>query len=403
MLINPQKKSYLPTLQSSKSSSINLSRTGTSNQDSIVKKIALAVINLLLIPFKLAQSAYYKLFKVEIKPKTGLFNNFFNAKTSIKELITKNKSTTALIGTVVTSLLALGYKASQRSSQKERLANTFASYIGSNKKLLVLTALATFALYKLVQKSSLGKLKKARRSKRANLKQLDLDKIKGSPECYETFKQILDDKNLANKKKSDLIITQIQAELGNFAVTEVDAENTDSIISFVNGDRKILIANAQIHFSDVLFDFLRKFHYAEGLNLLKEEIDGIKNNNAMNSVEKANAINNVFSEYLKCIHIGKLCLQEKNLKAILPCIEELPELTELYLYNNLLTFLPESITKLTQLEILYLDNNRLASLGPIMQLAKNSTQIKKVLLGENPLPLPHRLGRLSFYKDGVYR
>ncbi len=116
MLINSQNNNQ-SALQGLKSSFIRISKTGASGQASVVKKVALAVINLLLIPFRLAQKAYYKLFKVKAEPKTGLFNDFFNIRASIEKINQSTILKTALAGIGVASLISFGYKPSTQSSQ----------------------------------------------------------------------------------------------------------------------------------------------------------------------------------------------------------------------------------------------------------------------------------------------
>ncbi len=124
MLINYQKNYNQSALQSLKSSFIKLSETGASRQASLVKKVALAVINLLLIPFRLAQGAYYRLLKVKSEPKRGFFNNIFDSKTSIRELNQSTILKTALVGVGAAGLIALGYKPSTQNSQMELLSDT---------------------------------------------------------------------------------------------------------------------------------------------------------------------------------------------------------------------------------------------------------------------------------------
>ncbi len=516
MLINSQKNSYLPTLQSSKSSSINLSRTGASNQDSIVKKIALAVINLLLIPFRLAQSAYYKLFKVEVDPKAQAFNNFFDEKFSIKELIAKNKPTiikTALIGIGISSLIALGYKPSHQKGLLEDSIDSIVKFISSNK-LLPLSALGLGigSIIFIKGKCSRGNP--------------ELNKIKDSSECNKVLSQILNSKSLSDSDKLDSIKAQLHSEVKNFRIAEAQTvfmrilltklqidsgsaslkklanevnsiinkdispidkanlirkafievsnsdisiedaikntglgllpspiihplienlsnmeileldlsiENTNSIVSFVEGIRKVYIAEAQIHFSDVLVDSLQVRFSNDGriktaIDGLKNSINSIKDDDELTLVEKSNRINNVWENFLendltsKGLHlistIDFLSLENKGLKAVLPFIGKfknlkrlslaknnlisipeylgnLPNLQELTLSTTQLTFVPESIGNLNGVTTLDLANNQLTF---IPKFISNLPKLKTLELGKNRFQLPSKIGKLELKK-----
>jgi len=72
MKINYQKKYNLPIFQN-----LKISETSVFKLASLVKKVALVIIDLLLIPFKLAQEAYFKLFRAKMTPKTFFVNVFF--------------------------------------------------------------------------------------------------------------------------------------------------------------------------------------------------------------------------------------------------------------------------------------------------------------------------------------
>ncbi len=119
MKINYQKNYNQPIFQVLKTSETSVFKLA-----SLVKKVALVIINLLLIPFKLAQKAYCKLFRVKVAPKAFFVNNFFDRKTSIRDFIGKNLPSiikTALIGVGASTLIAFGFKGP--SAQSKQLAN----------------------------------------------------------------------------------------------------------------------------------------------------------------------------------------------------------------------------------------------------------------------------------------
>jgi len=212
MLISSQKKYY--QLQSLKSSFLKSSKTGISEHDSIVKKVALTIINLLLLPFRATYSAYCKLFKVKIKPETGLFNNFVDAKTAIKELITKHKPTvikTALIGIGISSLVAFGYKPSRQSSQSGLLVDiidSFVKFIPSNMLPYSALGIGTgLIIYK---------------SLRNFLVKIELNKITRSQDCRDALEQILNSHNLSYHQKLNSIKTMLRAEVKEIAEAQLN-------------------------------------------------------------------------------------------------------------------------------------------------------------------------------------
>ncbi len=80
-------------------------------------------------------------------------------------------------------------------------------------------------------------------------------------------------------------------------------------------------------------------------------------------------------------------------------LSQLSQLKMLYLSGNQLTSLPESLSQLTQLKWLYLDGNRLTSLPESLS---QLTQLRRLFLDSNQLtPLPESLSQLT-HLQGLY-
>jgi len=434
-----------------KSSFVKLLKTGITEQDSIVKKVALTIINLLLLPFRATYATYCKLFKVKIEPKTGLLNNFFDTKT-LKELITKHKPTiikTALIGIGISCLIAFGYKPSKQISNMELLAE----FISSNK-LLSFSASLGLAISSIIfikRDSAKIELNKIISS---NISSKELNKIINSKECRDAFGQILNSKSLSSCQKLNFIKAQLQTEIEHIknmknSTLQVEPgfsmESTDSIISFVEGTRKSFIAHAQIHFADVLIDSLITRFSPDPesypkivalpkkelsfLNSVKESIDSVKNKESLDLAEKSSEINEILKGLKEVINIESLSLERKGLMAVLPCIGEFTSLNGLYLGNNELTFIPESIDRLIHLKHLNLNNNKLTfipeSIGNLiglqyLYLHKNKltfipeflgklTNLQQLFLDENTIDFPKSIGNLEMLEmneagvSGIYK
>ncbi len=317
MLINYQKNYNQSALQSFKSSFIKLSETGASRQASLVKKVALAVINLLLIPFRLAQGAY-RLLKVKSEPKRGFFNHVLDSEKSIRELNQSTILKTALVGAGAAGLIALGHKPSASSSQVDLLSN-ISSLVLKIGSLPVIYSLISFAfnrekkptvqtqdeLSKIVDRATktpsfpisptkmlptnlvfkisndyldeisaasfnvAARINRKEAIRRKNtLAGKEILKISNSRECSELFAQILNSRSLSSITKLDSIKSHLQTEVNNFN-----------------------IAKDQIDFADKLVAKLKElFPNDETLNKLEKSIEATKALE-ISEITKANAIN----------------------------------------------------------------------------------------------------------------
>ncbi len=385
MLVNFKKNNYQSIFQNFKSSFISFYNIRISKPDSIIKKVALAVINLLLVPFKLAQGAYSKLFKIKMESKKGLLNIFFDKKTLIKKITTKNKPATAFIVVGISSLITLS---NRPSHQKGLLADSIVKFISSNK-FLSFSALGLGI-------GSIIFINRRINSEKITPGESPLNKIKKSEECCKVFKPILDNPYFSSSEKLNSIRAQIQAEVSNFKI-----KNPECIISFVEGNRKNLTLKAQIHFAEVLINELKiKFPY-EDFSKIEGILKNIKDEKKLNQVEKGNQINNALAENLRSNYplinqVKELDIRNKGLKVVLPCIEEFTALQSLYLGDNELTFLPESIGKLTNLKELYLHNNQITVLPESIGKLKS---LEFICLSNNQLTtLPTSIGCLKNLK-----
>ena len=199
-------------------------------------------------------------------------------------------------------------------------------------------------------------------------------------------------------------------KLPNMEVLKLDfsIESTNSIVTFVEGIRKFYIAEAQIDLAKAQIDFADKlvaeletqFPNNRILEIIKEQLENIKNDQTLTLIEKAEIINNTIVDYLDAdnsdnplkYRVRCLNLSSKNLKAILPCISEFQNLEELLLDNNRLTELPDSICRLTNLYLLNLRCNQLIKLpGSIGGLIN----LNELYLNDNRLAeLPDSMGGL---------
>ncbi len=219
MIINSQKTNYQSALQTLKSSC--RSATRASKQASLIKKVALAVINLLLIPFRLAKGAYYKLFKIKLEPKTGL------------ELNQPKILKAALIGIGAIGLIALGYKPSNQSSQIG-----FLSYIPK----LALGAVSLYGIRSLI------------------LRKEPIDEIKKSEECRKVFSQVLNSEDLSPAGKLDSIKSQLQEEILEFEIADNQLTFAREILHFAKANeaaqqqlRKIDSINTNISTAEMAY------------------------------------------------------------------------------------------------------------------------------------------------------
>ena len=213
----------------------------------------------------------------------------------------------------------------------------------------------------------------------------ELDKIMISPECVEAFADILESPHLSSSLKLSLIKDQLRTEVEVFEAN-LSIESANSIISFVQGRRKTHIAAAQIHCADELVAALEIIPHllqqggAILLDEIKTSINLIKSDATSSDVEKAARINEAIKEHLNADdseaplkdRVLWLSLEDKNLRAILPCIGELfPNLQELVLDDNRLTFLPETLSGLANLGRLSLNRNRLTGLPDALRELTN--------------------------------
>jgi len=189
-------------------------------------------------------------------------------------------------------------------------------------------------------------------------------------------------------KSLDLSKTELKAMLScanglsSLEILKLDfsIESADSIISFIEGVRKIYIAKAQIHFADVLIVELGKIYPNEGvLHKIKVSVASIKAGIGYNLVEKADAINKAIVDHLNSddspfpfkSKITSLNLRHKGLKAILPCFSEFLNLFYLDFSHNQLSELPESLGRLINLKNLSLSDNQLVELPKFIGDLKN--------------------------------
>ncbi len=187
--------------------------------------------------------------------------------------------------------------------------------------------------------------------------------------------------------------------LSNIDILNLDFRmlTADSIISFVEGIRKVYIAEAQIHFADTLVAELEgQFPDDVTLNAIKASISDIKNEHK-NPVKKAGEINEAIIDYLNSENsvknrVTSLDFCRGNLKALLPCIGAFSNLETLNLSDNILTVLPESIGAFSKLKTLKLGKNKLTFLPESIGGLK---QLRFLHLNNNQLTvLPEAIGEL---------
>ncbi len=338
MAINYQKNNYNSALQSLKSSFTGISETRTSKQASVVKKVALAVINLLLIPFRLAQSAYYNLFKLKIEPKTGFELN--------RAAILK----TALIGMGAIGLIALGYKPSPQSSQIGLLSDIPKLALGG---VVSLCEIGIFALKKKSIKNS--EIAQAQIDFADKLV-AELERNFAGNETLSNVKKLLD----IIKKNSKLSLVKKADAINKAIINCLDFDP-----SLKNSVRNLDLSNKGL--KTILpcignFPNLKSLYLAN--NQLTELPDAIR---ALTELELLSLHKNQLKELPDAIgaltKLEHLFLDNNQLTELPDAIGALTKLENLFLGNNQLTKLPDAIRTLTRLKILFLENNKLTELS----------------------------------------
>jgi len=239
-----------------------------------------------------------------------------------------------------------------------------------------------------------------------------ISEIMKSEECVSLYSSVLNSGNFSNHEKINVILDHIIAEQHVFKLTrfsinvdEFSPEISKNIIDYIESDlRKECIAIAQIDFAHALINefihLMKKARISNALyyhltNKLKKSIYGIENQINKTTIEIAKEVNQAIISWLNIQGnpmrgLTELRLAKSRLKAVLPCISELPlvsldlsgnkitslpssiskseKLENLHIQSNLMSFIPNSIIRLPHLKELVIHNNRLMAVDSVGQL-----------------------------------